>query len=1320
MDESAERRRAPRVSVLSIGVGSFTEGTEEELGFVAGRVEEVAKAFERLNAEVETQLDLDEDEIENLLRRRLVREPGPADVLVVHLVGHGRVDRGSRLAFVAHDDRDVDVDRWIEKAQQEVERDGGRRRVVFLVDTCSAGTATGRQPFTELEVERGVWALGACVGDTPTERGKFSGWVAAALHRLADRDFTLDEEAISFGRFVREVIRVNRKDTAGLRLSIGFHVEQGDADWPFLPNPRLVALSEEQLELRQRSLGHVPGEGGPDAAGAAGQQADDSRYFADRASGRGLVPADPGTGFFSGRAAELEQYTRWLAGRGRLLTVTGAAGAGKSGLLGVIVCAAEPGLRQRFRELWESAGPELPEVPGVVAVHARQRSAQQVVEAIVSAAGLEGEGGAGGPAAFAWNARSLRAALAQERQDRLVVLDAVDESTEPQEVLSLVAGLLAPRRGEGTAGATAPCRILLGGRREVVSALSALEEAAGIASEHIDLDTAERPTVEQDVHQYVQRMLRAREPYATGPPAEFVDLLAKEGARSIVREARPDGLWGPFLLAGLYVHYLLTLRHPPQDEVGADAYAKAASADLPSLLESILKTRRPDFPCLRAVLAVLARSRGDGMPSTVLRRCLRALDAEEIDERRLRDTLWEASPFLRYGTDPRSGETLYRLFHQGLADYLRTHPVSRDPWGEAESVALERRLLAEIVGPYAPGADEEAHGEAEQGGDAWEAAEDEPYVLRHALGHAAQADSVRYAETLLTDPYFLVRFDLGEDHRAMDLVRSGRAADCLRLLSASWRTHSQLRGASDRAAVFVFDADRLGLDELRERFTRVARQLAVRPESAAHVFRWARGGRVDSGSRFIPSPLGPVRHISFSPDGGLLAVGTWQGFALLETDTWKPVTVQWGRAVDHSVTTVAFSPDGRLLAVGRDSFRRSVQLWDVRHRVFAGPPWECRTGAPTALAFSPDSRLLAVGSRQHGVSLWDVCGGRPVEVTRREPGEGVDDVEEVQDVGFSPDGRLLVVAGTAGVTLCEPEHDQWTPLTGTPASAVGFSPDGRLLAVASADGTLLYSARTRDPVARVDTHDLNGTSVVFTPDASLLVVSAWDALLVVDTASDRVVNRLLGSGARFNSIAMHPVTGVLVSSDQDGHLRLWKDFTRETPTPQLTRFDRDHVVGSPTGRFIAVYESEKQLLTLRDPVTGRDLGSRALARAHELAVSPDGRALAVVGYKRVCVFRTGTPDRLPEPEVIPLGERRAAEHPLFSPDSRFLAVALEDENARALMVWEASTLRLHARIPLPAEPSTYGFTGPLHLYVVVNGALATYSLTPDPPEDTPV
>ena len=1306
--------------MLSIGVGSFEEGTEEELGFVAGRVEEVAKAFERLAATVDLRLDLDEDEIEALLRERLVKDPGPADVLVVHLVGHGRVDRGSRLSFVARDDRDVDVDRWIEKAQREVERGGARRRVVFLVDTCSAGTATGRQPFTELDVERGVWALGACVGDTPTERGRFSGWIAAALHRLADRDFTLDEEAISFERFVREVIRVNRKDAAGLRLSVGFHLEQGDADWPFLPNPRVAGLSDEQRQACHRSLGYVPGEGDPQASAAAGHPVDDSPYFTDRASGRGLVPADAGTGFFSGRAAELEHCARWVADRGRLLIVTGAAGAGKSGLLGVVVCAADPGLRQRFRELWESAGQKLPEVPGVVAVHARQRSAQQVVEAIASAAGLvrpqrepdtAGSGAPGDGASAPWSVRLLRAALAEEGRDRLIVLDAVDESTEPQAVLRLVAALLAPG-----ADSPAPCRILLGGRREVVTSLYALEEADHIDDDRIDLDAAEPLAVEQDVHRYIHRMLRAREPYATGPAAEFVELLANRGARNIVRGARPDDPWGPFLLAGLYVHYLLTLKYPPRDEAGADAYARTASSDLPALLESILKTRRHDFPALRAVLAVLARSRGDGMPRTVLRRCVRALGVEEIGEEQLSDTLREASPFLRYGTDPQSGETLYRLFHQGLADYLHDHPVSEDPLEARESLALEQRLLEEVVGPFVTGT---GTGTRE---DPWEAAEDEPYVLRHALGHAARAESVEYAEALLSDPYFVVRFPLHDDQRAMDLVRSERATRCLRLLSASWATHAGLRSASDRAAVFAFDADRLGMHALRKRFQQIARQLAVRPQTAAAALRWAYGGEVESGSRSIQSSTQQVQDIAFSPDGGLLALGGWEGVRLFETQTWKPADVLGKRDLGGTVTALAFSPDGRFLAVGSATLRRSVQLWDVRNRVYAGPPWNGRTGTVTSLAFSPDSCLLAVGSRGHGVSVWDVTGERPAERVRREPDEDVRDVEEVRGVAFSPDGRLLAVCGTAGVTVWDRSLERWTVWGHESSAAVAFSPDGRFLAAATLKGVALCTVEPRALLAMLKGVSGTPRGLAFTPDGAHLVVAVPNSLTVVEPATGRVVNRLRADGGRLTCVAVDPVTGVPVSGDAQGRLRLWKDFTEEPPDTRLPWMHAESVVGSPDGRFLAVHDNERNVLTLRDVATGQELASRRLGTLVDYFTwSPDGRTLVAVGFSELHVLRTGSRVLLPEPEVVHLGAAVTARPLSFSADGRRFALALAEPYAHVLLVWDSETLRLCARVPLAGRPAACGFAGSDHVWAVVNGAVGSYALTATPPlEESPV
>jgi hypothetical protein len=103
------------------------------------------------------------------------------------------------------------------------------------------------------------------------------------------------------------------------------------------------------------------------------------------------------------------------------------------------------------------------------------------------------------------------------------------------------------------------------------------------------------------------------------------------------------------------------------------------------VLELVLDVHRTRHPLLRPVLASLARALGDGMPRSVLRRAATAFLPErlaisrELTEEAVRDTLSLAHPYLRIGVDEASGEKLYRLFHQGLADYLRARPYPDAP-----------------------------------------------------------------------------------------------------------------------------------------------------------------------------------------------------------------------------------------------------------------------------------------------------------------------------------------------------------------------------------------------------------------------------------------------------------------------------------------------------------------------------------------------------------------------------------------------------------------------------------------------------------------
>ncbi|MFE4171765.1 caspase family protein [Streptomyces sp. NPDC056909] len=1315
-------------------MGSFDDGVDwDDLGFVRTRVDDIKAAFERFGAKVEDHVDPTEEETEALLRSWIISPRRPdADVVVVHLIGHGHTDRAGRLLFIPRDGREVDLDRWIATAQREADRGAHAQRVVFLVDTCDAGTATGRQSLTDLGTERGVWSLGAAVSGSPTERGRFSGWIATGLLRLWDKDFALEADSLDFAEFVREVLQVVRAES-DWRVSAGFSVEQGDGEWPFLPNPQTMRLSQQQIEEKRGSFWYVTGQDlGTQIA--AGEEIGDADYFLDRASGRGLIPVGRTSGFFSGQAEPLAAFRKWLADDSSpLLIVTGAAGSGKSGLLGLVVCAAHPQLRQRFRQVWEKPGGDLPESADIIALHARQRTARQVTEMIVSQAALappasdEQEEDTGNddreernrPSGTRWTSAKLRTALAEEGKRRLIVIDAVDESTQPDAVMELIATLVTPS-GDDEHPAP-PCRVLIGSRGEAVEALPIAAEDPSPAV-LLDLDQAEHTVVERDIRQYIVALLRASEPYATGAAAAYVDTIATIAARRITGQRPPGASWGPFLLAGMFVHYLVTLATPPQNKADAEAHASRAAGDLPTILEAVLTARGEDFPLLRPVLAALARSKGDGMPLTVLRRCVEAFrdgapgTGTDAD---FAKTLREASPFLRTARDPSSKVALYRLFHQGLTDYLRAHPrTGLELVAAAESTALEGKVLDAVVAPYTGAA---------EGEDLW--AEAEPYVLRHALEHVMEAEAPQHAEEFLTDPYFLVRFDPRQDLRALDLTDSARAAEYRRLLAMSWAAHTHFTAAADRAAVLAYDAHRLNLPERQVEFAAVGRSPSVDRHSAGHPVIWARGGRVDTTARLIEGTGGTVHHVAFSPDGELLAAATNQGVEIRDTKAWRLVTRHFGNT-ENWVSAVAFSPDGKRLAFNTAEEGQCLRLWDVAERALLGEAWPAHGKRVNSVAFSPDGRLLAAGSDDGRISVWDVGSAPPVEIARLEHGK------EVQNVLFSPDGRLMASAGHNGLALWG--TDDWRNrkwLTAKWTSGAAFSPDGSLLVALDSSGDVeWWSCTTEELVHTVPTGNVAVFgALAFSPDGTRLVAGASgmsSSLVVIDVTSREVVRRLQGHGSYIRSVTFHPASPLQFVScgELSGGLRLWKGFEQDPATEPLAQYDRKLIACSPDGRLLAVADNDERVLALYDPAGGEALPGVPLGRhkvAQVLEFSPGSDLLAMLSEKEtLLVVRTGalTP---PVIETISIGgSQGVVQDCAFSPDGGLIALVITqgrgrlNRKASVIKVWETRRLRLTGRIPLPGQPDAFCFTGPGRLFVSLDGAMAVYDCSG--PDEEPV
>ncbi|KXZ46986.1 hypothetical protein GPECTOR_39g480 [Gonium pectorale] len=201
--------------------------------------------------------------------------------------------------------------------------------------------------------------------------------------------------------------------------------------------------------------------------------------------------------------------------------------------------------------------------------------------------------------------------------------------------------------------------------------------------------------------------------------------------------------------------------------------------------------------------------------------------------------------------------------------------------------------------------------------------------------------------------------------------------------------------------------------------------------------------------------LGPrnatVRHLTYSPDGHLLAVVYGDGTVTV----WDPV-----RAVRSSTLPVlnraaaarfaSFAPDGQLLALA--CANGTIRVWYLERlnpvHVSILRAYEPNV-AVRCVYYSPSGLLLAsVAEGSSEVVLWDVASGKQHQALAGPPG-----TPPVRALAFSPGGQLLAAAGDGGdVSLWNANtRGHWSRaavLSGHAyaVNALAFSPCGTLLA----------------------------------------------------------------------------------------------------------------------------------------------------------------------------------------------------------------------------------------------------------------------------------
>lgn len=282
-----------------------------------------------------------------------------------------------------------------------------------------------------------------------------------------------------------------------------------------------------------------------------------------------------------------------------------------------------------------------------------------------------------------------------------------------------------------------------------------------------------------------------------------------------------------------------------------------------------------------------------------------------------------------------------------------------------------------------------------------------------------------------------------------------------------------------------------------------------------------------------------------------------------------------------------------------------------------------------SIAFSPNRRLLAVAGSQATIQLYGIDDGSLKQTLRGH-------TSWVTSVAFSPDGALIASGSWDGTIRL------WNSNTGTVARVISvpITPEHSTVHLAfSADSTMIASAvyETDTRIWRVSDGTLlrtipaTGSNVAFSPDNTLLAAVGADGTILLSRIQDgSTVQTLAGHGPNIVKLLFSPDGTTLASSSRsDDTIRLWRvsDGTLLQTLPSRANWD---IVFSPDGQYVISgglsnnINRFEGIVEIWEVATGQHL-THWQASQHSisnLAISPAGDVIASsTNYEMVRLWR---------------------------------------------------------------------------------------------------
>jgi WD40 repeat protein len=395
---------------------------------------------------------------------------------------------------------------------------------------------------------------------------------------------------------------------------------------------------------------------------------------------------------------------------------------------------------------------------------------------------------------------------------------------------------------------------------------------------------------------------------------------------------------------------------------------------------------------------------------------------------------------------------------------------------------------------------------------------------------------------------------------------------------------------------------------------------------------------MDSGHSFasLPGPGGGQSRLAWSPDGKTLSTIGPNNVIQLCNATGRVLRSLAGHQA--AVSGLAWSPDGKYLASFADGEKRVFFCRKDEGLSEVGPFHE----AVREVTWSPDSRLLGINVAKVDWNIWSPAGQVGWHFWDMEQGKPINDLQQWREAlfAFVPDGRSALVAAAGNkpfrlrdlATGKDHAGRSWTcPCLSDVAPA--WSPNGRLLAVAGSSGIDLWRADLRRRMRTLQLSTLPAVGlrqIAFSGDGTLVAALAGERLHIWETDTGRLRGIMLPRRS-WNGLVV-AADGHYTGNDQverDIVMVVQKDDGRQEvlePAEFEDKYGFRNEPGkvnllAPLPPLLSVPEGEPlgpQAL-VREPATLPDATSwtietvSARNHVHAVAYRPDGKLLATGG-----------------------------------------------------------------------------------------------------------